>query len=102
MQRKSIVTRYENNPILKPEDMPAPCCAVYNSGVIKTSDGDYIMMSRFEELNKKQCVWVSRSKDGFRFTPDPEPVTFVCDPEDEEEYNETVYLNGKKGALIGS
>lgn len=32
MQHKSIITRYENNPILKPEDMPAPCCAVYNSG----------------------------------------------------------------------
>ena len=58
MQRKSIVTRYENNPILKPEDMPAPCCAVYNSGVIKTSDGDYIMMSRFEELNKKILYYI--------------------------------------------
>lgn len=102
MQHKSIITRYENNPILKPEDMPAPCCAVYNSGVIKTDGGEYIMMSRFEELNKRQCVWVSRSKDGFHFTPDSEPVSFVCAPEEEEEYNETVYLNGQKGALIGS
>jgi len=102
MANKEILKRYENNPILVPDDMPAPCCAVYNSGVVKLPNGEYVMMSRFEELNKKQCCWVSRSKDGFNFTPDPEPVKFVCDPEDEEVYNEIVYLNGKKGHLIGS
>ena len=52
MQKKDIITRYEHNPILKPEDMPAPCCAVYNSGVIKTPQGEYIMASRFETLDK--------------------------------------------------
>ncbi len=98
----STLVRYENNPILAPDDMPVPCCAVYNSGVIKTAGGEYIMASRYEQLNKKQGVWVSRSKDGIHFTPDPEPVTFTCKPEDEEEYNEVVYLNGQKGHLIGS
>ena len=102
MKSKPILTRYEGNPILKPEDMPAPCCAVYNSGVVRTPEGKYIMASRFEYLNKKQCIWVSRSEDGYHFTPDPEPVRLACAPEEEEEYNETVYLNGQKGALIGS
>ena len=49
----NMIKRYEGNPILKPEDMPAPCCAVYNSGVVKLPDGTYVMMSRFEALNKK-------------------------------------------------
>jgi predicted GH43/DUF377 family glycosyl hydrolase len=99
---KEIITRYENNPILKPEDMPAPCCAVYNSGVIKTAAGEYIMASRFETLDKTQCVWVSRSTDGIHFTPDDKPVEFVCSEADREEYEETVYLNRQKGSLIGS
>ncbi len=97
-----IVKRYVNNPILTPDDMPAPCCAVYNSGVVKTPEGEYIMASRFEEPNKTQCIWVSRSKDGINFVPDAEPVKIVCKPEDEEEFNEIVYLNGNKGSLIGS
>lgn len=98
-----IITRYEGNPILKPEDMPVACCAVYNSGVVKTSDGEYIMTSRFERPSKEQLIWVSRSKDGIKFIPDNEPVTLVCDNEDEkDEFEEVVYLNHKKGALIGS
>lgn len=99
MNYTPLLTRYEANPILSPNDMPAPCCAVYNSGVVKTPAGEYIMASRFETLSKKQQVWVSRSKNGIDFVPDPEPVKFVCKPEDEEEYNETVYL---EGPLIGS
>lgn len=102
MSNTGIVQRYVHNPILQPADMPEPCCAVYNSGVVKTPSGEYIMASRFETLDKTQKVWVSRSHDGIHFTPDPQPVAFVCRPEDEEEYNETVYLNGQKGALIGS
>ena len=97
-----ILKRYPGNPILKPADMPEPCCAVYNSGVIKTTDGEYIMASRFEEPNKVQKIWVSRSCDGYNFTPDPEPVKIVCSEEDLEEFEETVYLNGEKGSLIGS
>lgn len=98
----NIITRYDKNPILKPSDMPAPCCAVYNSGVIKTSDGEYIMASRFEEPNKIQKIWVSRSRDGFHFIPDSEPMQIVCDEENREEFEEIVYLNNQKGSLIGS
>lgn len=95
-----VIRRYVYNPILTPEDMPAPCCAVYNSGVVKTADGEYIMASRFEEPNKTQKVWVSRSRDGIHFVPDDEPVRFVCSAEDQEEYDEVV-LN-YPGPQIGS
>jgi predicted GH43/DUF377 family glycosyl hydrolase len=57
------------------------------------------MASRFEEPTKKQYVWVSRSKDGINFTPDPEPVKFVFTEEEREEYEETVCFDGP---LIGS
>ena len=102
MQNKNfdVIKRYEGTPILTPADMPAPCCAVYNSGVIKTPEGEYIMASRFETPAKEQKVWISRSKDGFHFTPDREPVRFVCKPEDEEEYREVVL--DYPGHFIGS
>lgn len=99
MKGKDIVTRYAGNPILSPEDMPERCCALYNSGVVKTPEGEYIMASRFEYPHKKQCVWVSRSRDGIHFVPDPEPVKFTCREEDRAEYEETVYIGGP---LIGS
>ena len=98
----AIVERYPDNPILRPSDLPAPCCAVYNSGVVKLPDGSYVMASRYEELNKTQGIWVSRSSDGIHFTPDPLPPVFVCGPEDQEEFDETVWMNRQKGAAIGS
>ena len=99
MNQKQLLKRYENNPILSPKDMPSPCCAVYNSGVIKTPDGEYIMASRFEDLSKKQKVWMSRSTDGIHFNPDSEPVRFVCSEEDAGEYAQNVYIDGP---MIGS
>lgn len=96
----NMIKRYENNPILHPDDMPMPCCAVYNSGCVKLPDGTYVMMSRFEALDKKQMVWTSRSTDGIKFIPDPEPVKFVCKPEEQEFYDEVTLPNS--GHLIGS
>ena len=100
MGKFDVIKRYENNPILTPDDMPAPCCALYNSGVVKTPDGEYIMASRFEEPNKTQKIWVSRSRDGIHFTPDPEPVKFSYSEEDREEFEEVVF--NYPGHFIGS
>lgn len=86
-----VIERYENNPILTPNDMPAPCCAVYNSSVVKTPDGRYIMASRFETPAKEQKIWVSRSDDGINFVPDPEPIKFSVSDEDAEEFNDVVF-----------
>jgi len=100
MGKFDVIKRYENNTILTTNDMPAPCCAIYNSGVVKTPDGEYIMASCFEEPNKTQKIWVSRSRDGIHFIPDPEPVKFSYSEEDREEYEEVV-LN-YPGHFIGS
>jgi predicted GH43/DUF377 family glycosyl hydrolase len=94
IEKKSIVTRYEGNPILSPDDMPVECCAVYNSGCLKTPEGEYIMASRFETPSKRQFTWISRSRDGVSFTPDPEPMRFVCAPEEQDEFDETTTMGG--------
>lgn len=94
LPRQDVVVRYEGNPILEPKDMPAASCAVYNSGCVKTPEGDYVMASRVESPDKEQYTWVSRSRDGVSFTPDPEPVTFVCAAEEQEEYDRTTKMSG--------
>ena len=80
---KSIFKRYSKNPILRPEDMPSDCFAVYNGGVVKTHGG-YIALVRTEDSVRYQRVWGARSSDGYRFFPDPEPVRFIAD--DMEQY----------------
>lgn len=80
---KSIFKRYSKNPILRPEDMPSDCFAVYNGGVVKTHGG-YIALVRTEDSVRYQRVWCARSSDGYRFSPDPEPVRFIAD--DMEQY----------------
>ncbi|HMA99451.1 MAG TPA: glycoside hydrolase family 130 protein [Spirochaetota bacterium] len=93
-QTTGVLKRYTGNPVLTPADMPVPCCAVYNSGVIKTNAGDYIMASRFERPSKEQLTWISRSKDGYQFTPDPEPMSFKCLPEEQEEFDAATKMAG--------
>jgi predicted GH43/DUF377 family glycosyl hydrolase len=92
--KSEVLKRYSKNPILKPEDMPIPCCAVYNSGCVKTAEGQYIMASRFEKPNKKQFTWISRSQDGYNFIPDKSPVTYTCSKEEQEEYDATTKMTG--------
>jgi predicted GH43/DUF377 family glycosyl hydrolase len=81
---KSIFKRYEKNPILKPEDMPFDCFAVYNGGAAKIGN-EYILMVRAEDSARRQYAWVARGKDGVNFVPDPEPVKFTA--EDMDSYN---------------
>jgi len=69
-----VVTRYEGNPILKPEDMPFPSTMVYNPGVEKFK-GRYVML--FRNLHY-QVRWTKRthflgwatSDDGVHWTVD--------------------------------
>ena len=89
-----VLKRYDGNPILTPADMPVPCCAIYNSGVIKTDEGKYIMASRFEKPSKEQLTWISRSDDGYTFIPDQKPMTFTCNMQQQAEFDATTKMSG--------
>lgn len=80
---KNSIVRYIHNPVLKPDDMPLDCFAVYNGGAVKVGN-EYILLVRTEDATRKQWVYAARSHDGYRFTPDPEPVNFTAD--DMENY----------------
>ena len=68
-----ILKKYENNPVMSPEKMPVDVLYTFNPGAIKT-DKEYVLMMDVTGLNDIHRLWVARSKDGYNFTPDPEPV----------------------------
>ena len=80
------ITRYENNPVLKAEQVPYDATLVFNAGVIKYN-GKYVMVFRndynwirrgtFEGTNIGICY----SDDGINWTVDPEPCFDVKDKE---------------------
>lgn len=87
-----VLERHPSNPILHPRRMPFPCAGVYNSGVVKTAGGDYIMASRVEEPSKRHHAWISRSRDGVQFTPDPEPLRVRCHAAQQAEFDDATRI----------
>ena len=65
--------RYEGNPILTARDFPRPVNSVFNAGAAKYGN-EYILLNRVQGLDGTSCLWVARSRDGYHFTPDPEPA----------------------------
>ena len=47
-EKQDIVARYQGNPILTKEDVPAAAKGIYNSGCIKTGKNEYVMVCRVE------------------------------------------------------
>ena len=70
--KKSIVTRYEGNPILTKEDIPYPVETVHNAGVAKCN-GRYIMLFRSHLDTGRSIIGLAESEDGFHFTARDEP-----------------------------
>lgn len=83
--KANLCVRYENNPIMDADRIPASCFAVYNGGAVKAPNG-YVMMMRMETMARDHYCWVARSNDGIHFTPDPDPVRFTAS--DMGAYNE--------------
>lgn len=81
-----LLKKYEGNPVMKPEDMPQLTQFVFNPGAIKHKD-EYILMMDYTDLDDIHRLWIARSRDGYHFTPDPEPVKWPApDPYHKEVY----------------
>jgi len=75
MQRhpKNIVKRFEGNPLIDRDDIPFPCNTVFNAGAVRYKD-EYLLLLRVETLEGRSCFVVARSKDGYNFEIEEEPV----------------------------
>ncbi len=68
---RSIIQRYEGNPILTPKDIPYTVATVHNAGVVK-HDGKYVMLFRSHRENGRSILGLADSDDGFNYVPRPE------------------------------
>ena len=70
--KADIVRRYPYNPILTKGEIPYAVETVHNAAVVK-HDGEYIMLFRSHLRTGRSIIGLARSRDGFRFTADPQP-----------------------------
>ena len=76
---REILKRYPANPILKPDDMPFLCNAIYNPGAVKFGE-KYLLLPRIEDGCRDNRLHVALSDDGIHFTVEPEPIHLPPSP----------------------
>jgi len=77
---KPLFKRVEENPILKPQDMPVPAAAVMNPGATEQG-GEVVLLLRVEDRAGMSSIHVARSKDGLSdWRIEAEPILKHGDP----------------------
>lgn len=72
-----VVWRYSCNPVI-PRDL-IPCSnSIFNSAVVPYN-GAFAGVFRCDDKRRHMQLHSGRSKDGFRWTLDPDPIEFKCD-----------------------
>lgn len=75
-----VVWRYSANPVI-PRDLFPGANSIFNSAVVPFR-GEFAGVFRADSTCRNMRIHNGRSKDGFTFEIDPEPITWVCnDPE---------------------
>jgi beta-1,4-mannooligosaccharide/beta-1,4-mannosyl-N-acetylglucosamine phosphorylase len=82
--KKRIFIKYEGNPIITAADMPRDIMYVFNPGAIKHQD-EYILLMDAATLSTPIVLWIARSNDGKKFTPDPTPISWPRWSDDQVE-----------------
>jgi len=72
MINKSVVTRYEGNPILTKHDVPYSVETVHNAGATKHG-GRYVLLFRSHLRNGRSIIGIAWSDDGYKFEVDSKP-----------------------------
>jgi len=70
---RDYLHRYEKNPIITLENIPFRCNTVFNCSPVKYK-GEYLLLLRVEGQQGYSFFALARSKDGFHFSVDEQPV----------------------------
>ena len=70
--KRSVVVRFEGNPILTKAQVPYAVETVHNAGMTK-ANGEYIMVFRSHLRNGRSILGLAKSKDGYHFEVDSQP-----------------------------
>ncbi|MDD5326475.1 MAG: glycosidase [Phycisphaerae bacterium] len=79
-----LFTRYEGNPILRPENWPYPANAVFNPGAVKLNS-EVLLLIRVEDMRGFSHLTVARSADGFTNWEIDSTPTLEADTNSHEE-----------------
>ena len=75
-----LVWRYSGNPVIDRRPLPR-VTGIYNSAVVPFR-GQFVGVFRTEGMDRVPHLHVGRSRDGIKWSFDPEPIDFSCpDPE---------------------
>jgi len=78
---KEVIRRYNSNPIITIDDIPGNAArSVFNPGAVKFN-GEYILIMTVRGMDNLPKYWLARSKDGYKFSIEKNPLTL---PPDEE------------------
>jgi predicted GH43/DUF377 family glycosyl hydrolase len=84
---RELLARHPANPILKPEDLPFLCNAIYNPGAARMGDR-IVLMPRVEDGRRDNRLHVAWSHDGVHFDVEPKPIRIAPSPyDDPTEYH---------------
>ena len=72
-----VVWRYDANPII-PRDATPPSNSVFNSAVVPFGRA-FAGVFRVDDTTRAMRIHSGRSRDGFTFQIDPEPIQWQCD-----------------------
>jgi len=78
MACETVLTRYEGNPIIRPEDVPGGCNSIFNSAVVRFGDA-YAGVFRVEHRNLLSCMHVGRSRDGIHWKIEGKPIPLASE-----------------------
>lgn len=67
------IKRYANNPIIKNTDVPFKVNSIFNPGAFILNE-EYVLLCRVEMPNGRSSFVLAKSKDGYDFIVDPEPI----------------------------
>ncbi|HAU37174.1 MAG TPA: glycosidase [Phycisphaerales bacterium] len=67
--------RHGRNPILRPQDMPMECSAVFNCGAVRFGE-KVLLLLRVENYRRLTTFHVATSRDGLAFDVCPDPIDY--------------------------
>lgn len=73
----SVVWRYSENPVIE-RDAIACSNSIFNSAIVPY-EGGFAGVFRVDNTCRNMQIHSGKSKDGFNFEIDPDPIKFICD-----------------------
>ena len=83
----SVIWRYDKNPVI-PRDLIPRANSIFNSAVVPFNNA-FAGVFRVDDTSRNMRIHSGKSKDGFNFEIETEPIQFMCDDPEIAEFVES-------------